>query len=297
MRASSTTTADTSPDEAAATASPEEPKKTPPAMLYGTAWKKERTTALVVQAITAGFRGIDTACQPKHYREDLVGEALRILEETRGVKRSELWVQTKFTPLPGQDPANVPYDAAAPLETQVEQSIQRSLENLGGSIDSLVLHSPLRTLDETRRVWSKFEEAVDAGTVGQLGVSNCYDLRTFKAVYEHARHKPRVLQNRFYDRSGFDRELRAFCLEHDVAYQTFWTLTANGDKLRRGPIADAARRLGVTPPQVLFAWLIRAGHQPLTGTTSEDHMRQDLQAPQLAGDLKDAEVDAIAALF
>ena len=48
----------------------------------GTAWKKERTVELVVAAVHSGFRAIDTACQPKHYREDLVGEALlRLAEE------------------------------------------------------------------------------------------------------------------------------------------------------------------------------------------------------------------------
>ena len=40
-----------------------------PKIIYGTAWKKERTAQLVEQAIVAGFRGIDTACQPKHYHE------------------------------------------------------------------------------------------------------------------------------------------------------------------------------------------------------------------------------------
>jgi diketogulonate reductase-like aldo/keto reductase len=39
-----------------------------PRLIYGTAWKKEATTELVIQAILNGFRGIDTACQPKHYR-------------------------------------------------------------------------------------------------------------------------------------------------------------------------------------------------------------------------------------
>lgn len=47
-----------------------------PKILYGTAWKKERTAALVEQAITLGFRGIDTACQPKHYYEAGVGEGV-----------------------------------------------------------------------------------------------------------------------------------------------------------------------------------------------------------------------------
>lgn len=40
------------------------------------AWKKDKTQELVVQALRAGFRGIDTACQPKHYYEPGVGAAL-----------------------------------------------------------------------------------------------------------------------------------------------------------------------------------------------------------------------------
>jgi diketogulonate reductase-like aldo/keto reductase len=51
-----------------------------PKLIYGTAWKKEQTADLVVTAIRAGFRGIDTACQPKHYNEPQVGEALRRLQ-------------------------------------------------------------------------------------------------------------------------------------------------------------------------------------------------------------------------
>ena len=38
-----------------------------PKLIYGTAWKKERTADLVEKAVKLGFRGIDTACQPKHY--------------------------------------------------------------------------------------------------------------------------------------------------------------------------------------------------------------------------------------
>ncbi|MEJ2657431.1 MAG: hypothetical protein P8012_09570 [Desulfobacterales bacterium] len=32
-----------------------------PRIIYGTAWKKDRTADLVVKAIQLGFRGIDTA--------------------------------------------------------------------------------------------------------------------------------------------------------------------------------------------------------------------------------------------
>ena len=48
-----------------------------PKLIYGTAWKKERTAELVKTALEQGFLGVDTACQPKHYHEAGVGEGLR----------------------------------------------------------------------------------------------------------------------------------------------------------------------------------------------------------------------------
>ena len=48
-----------------------------PAFIYGTAWKKGQTKRLVKDALTQGFRRVDTAAQPRHYQEALVGEALR----------------------------------------------------------------------------------------------------------------------------------------------------------------------------------------------------------------------------
>lgn len=63
-----------------------------PAFIYGTAWKKERTKELVKDAISAGFRRVDTAAQPRHYQEDLVGEALREAYSDGTVKREEIYV-------------------------------------------------------------------------------------------------------------------------------------------------------------------------------------------------------------
>src|SRR5262249_37286954 len=80
-----------------------------PGILYGTAWKKAQTESLVRQAIAQGFRGIDTACQPKHYHEPGVGDAVAAAI-AGGLKREELFLQTKFTSVGGQDPARIPYD-------------------------------------------------------------------------------------------------------------------------------------------------------------------------------------------
>ena len=50
-----------------------------PPIIYGTAWKQDATAALVERALRLGFRGIDTACQPKHYNEPGVGAGLTVI--------------------------------------------------------------------------------------------------------------------------------------------------------------------------------------------------------------------------
>lgn len=98
-----------------------------PNMIYGTVWKKENTADLVFQALVQGFKGVDTACQPKHYREDLVGQGLLKAYEN-GIKREDLFVQTKFTPIDGQDISNMPYLQSDEIEIQIEKSFETSKE-------------------------------------------------------------------------------------------------------------------------------------------------------------------------
>ena len=144
-----------------------------PPILYGTAWKQDQTAELVAQALQAGFRGFDTACQPKHYDEAGVGRGLATHAQL-GLPRDSLYLQTKFTALPGQDPHRLPYDPKAPLTQQIGQSCALSLEHLGTDhLDCLLLHSPLPTLEETLRAWRTLEQLVDDGKVKQLGISNC----------------------------------------------------------------------------------------------------------------------------
>jgi diketogulonate reductase-like aldo/keto reductase len=205
-----------------------------PEILYGTAWKKDKTQTFVELAIRTGFRGIDTACQPKHYYEKDVGDALAKLYAENIITRQDIFLQTKFTSLRGQDPSNIPYDRTKPLIDQVKQSFQKSLENLQTEyLDSLVMHSPMDTIEESILVWKTFESFYKAGQVHYLGLSNTYNLRVLQAIYEAAEIKPSFLQNRFYRDTNFDVQIREFCHQHNIIYQSFWTLTANPDIIRR----------------------------------------------------------------
>ncbi|MGA2187924.1 MAG: aldo/keto reductase [Steroidobacteraceae bacterium] len=265
-----------------------------PGILYGTAWKKAETARLVGCAIRHGFRGIDTACQPKHYDEAGVGAGVGACVGP-GLARGDLYLQTKFTSVSGQDPQRIPYDPRAQLPVQVAQSVAASLGNLQTDyLDCLVLHSPLPTPAQTLAAWRAFESLVDAGQVRQLGISNCYDRADLERLYESCRIKPAVLQNRFHAVTGYDREIRAFCAARQIVYQSFWTLTANPEVLAHPTLIALAASHQRTAPQILFRYLTHIGAIPLTGTRSDTHMRQDLAIFDF--ELTSAERRAVGAL-
>lgn len=247
-----------------------------PKILYGTAWKKDQTASLVVKAIKHGFRGVDTACQPRHYFEPGVGQALTELE-TVGIFRDQIFLQTKFTPITGQDPNNIPYDPNTSLKEQVMQSFEVSKKNLRTDfIDSFILHSPLNTHHETMEVWRAMEEISHHSGVKQLGISNCYDIERMRQLYNDSSVKPAVLQNRFYKETNYDKDLRQWCSEHEIVYQSFWTLTANPTLLQSPVIKEIASSNNKTPAQILFRYLTHMEVVPLTGTTTDIHMIEDL---------------------
>lgn len=258
-----------------------------PPYIYGTAWKKDLTAPLVHQALANGFTAVDTACQPRHYREDLVGEGIRKFlassSNTAKLKRSDLYIQTKFTSIHGQDPNNIPYNAKASLAEQVRQSIETSLRNFMISndeepyLDSLVLHSPMPSMHETLEVWAALESYVP-NKIRNLGISNT-NLYTLMELYERASVKPAVVQNRFYAATKYDIAVRKFCAERGIVYQSFWTLTANPQLLRSGVVQNVARNLQMEPANALYVLVLGLGNTViLNGTKTKEHMEGDWAA-------------------
>jgi diketogulonate reductase-like aldo/keto reductase len=249
--------------------------KRAPTFLYGTAWKEHDTERCVVDALAAGFRGIDTANQRKHYHEEGVGRGIA----KSGIPRDELFIQTKFTHIDGQD-QRLPYDPKAPVATQVAQSFDKSLEHLGVTfIDSLVLHGPTQYEGlgpDDHAAWRAMEQLVERGGVGVLGASNV-SAAQIQDLVAFAKIKPVFIQNRCYAKHGWDRAAREVCKQHGITYQGFSLLTANRQVLApdKGVVA-IAKRYGKTPAQLIFRFAQQIGMLPLTGTTDAEHMRQDL---------------------
>jgi len=263
-----------------------------PSFMYGTAWKKEATARLVELAVDSGFKAIDTANQLIHYQEALVGEALDTLKK-KGVTRESLFLQTKFTPVNGQD-HRTPYDAGADVGTQVKQSMDSSLSHLHTDyVDSFVLHGPYSQWGlgpSDWAVWEAMEELFRSGKTKMIGISNVSADQLTQLIAK-ATHKPMVVQNRCYASMGWDQQVRRICREHDIIYQGFSLLTANGRAIMHPAVKNIATRLGAGIAQVIFRFAMQIGMLPLTGTTSEQHMKEDLQADQFT--LSQEEVEQI----
>lgn len=246
--------------------------------LYGTAWKEERTRGLTAQALSAGFVGIDTANQRKHYFEEAVGAGIQDFFQKSGKCRDDLFIQTKFTYRAGQD-HRLPYDISADFATQVNQSFESSLQHLQTNyIDSYILHGPSRPdrlALEDMQVWRTMEKLVKEKKVLALGVSNM-TLNHLQTLWAESDIKPCFVQNRCFAITQWDREVREFCKEHDIIYQGFSLLTANSEYFGNPRLVEMAKRYRRGIAQIIFRFSQQIGMLPITGTTDEAHMREDL---------------------
>ena len=262
-----------------------------PSFMYGTAWKKEATAQLVQLAVAAGFTAIDTANQLIHYQEALVGEALLALAR-KGMTRDRLFLQTKFTPTNGQD-HRTPYDASAALTTQVAQSFDSSLVHLHTDyLDSYVLHGPYQRQGlgaADWEVWAAIEGLYQSGKTKMIGISNVTP-EQLTQLCAKAAVKPMMVQNRCYAALGWDKEVREICRTHGIIYQGFSLLTANREVFSDPNIRAIAQRLKVGLAQVVFRFAMQIGMLPLTGTTDQQHMKDDLQAEGLTLTAEDTRV-------
>jgi diketogulonate reductase-like aldo/keto reductase len=258
-----------------------------PTFLYGTAWKEDATQRLVERALAAGFRGIDTANQRRHYDEAAVGRGVAAALARGEARRDELFFQTKYTFRAGQD-HRLPYDAGAPVGDQVRQSVASSLDHLGiDAVDSYVLHGPSRGRGlgpEDREAWQAMEEQHDAGRARLLGVSNVRPDQ-LEALCAAARVMPAFVQNRCYAQLGWDAEVREICARRGLVYQGFSLLTANPAVVTGHAVGAIASRHGRTPAQVVFRFCLQLGMVVLTGTTDAAHMEEDLGAYALELDV------------
>lgn len=181
----------------------------------------------------------------------------------------------------------MPFDPRSTISDQVKDSVKGSLlalrprANEGWEdesyIDCVLLHSPLPTWKETLEAWKALEGFVPH-QVRKLGISNCHiSVLRLLCTSQSIIVRPAVVQNRFYEKTWFDSDVRLFCRDNNITYQAFRVLTANGHLLVSEPVEHIAKEAKVGIQPALYALVSSLGNvSVLNGTSNHEHMAYDI---------------------
>lgn len=227
------------------------------------------------KAIEAGYRHIDTA--NAYFNEVAVGKVIR----ESGIPREDFFVTTKLFP------QSYPYE-------QCKADIDATLERLGlDYIDLLLFHQPYGDYVDG---WRAMEEAVRAGKVRSIGLSN-FPVHKIEQIMEVAQIKPAALQvelNPYWNQHALKAELAKIGLG-DIVYEGWYPFGHGDAKLLAEPvIAKIAEAHGKTVAQVILRWMLQEGVVMFPKTTNPQHILDNIDVFDF--ELSDDEMTRINAL-
>ena len=142
--------------------------------------------------------------------------------------------------------------------------------------------------------WRAIEAIHESGRVQLIGISNV-SLSQLETLCREAKVFPRMVQNRCYANRSWDIAVRAFCAANNILYQGFSLLTANRQYLNSPLLREIAAKHDRTAEQIIFRFALDVGMLPLTGTSSDKHMQQDLDVFDFQLETEEVEqIDTIA---
>lgn len=237
-----------------------------PKIAFGT-WQidNDTVTDAVKTAFSLGYRHIDTASA--YGNEGGIGNA--IVES--GLSREDIFITTKI-------PAEIKnYEDA-------KKVIRDSLKNLNTSyIDLVLIHAPKpweelfrgsekNYFKENLAVWKAMEEAVEAGLIRSIGVSN-FEIADIQNILEHGKIKPAVNQIRVHI-GHTPSDVISYCQDNDITVMAF-SPNATGKLLGHPIITEIAEKYRVSVPQLSIRYDYQLGLLPLPRSTNPAHIAEN----------------------
>ena len=222
----------------------------------------DQAAEAVRTALELGYRHIDTA--QAYVNERGVGSGVRAI----GIAREQIFVTSKV------EAEHKSYAAAA-------TSIDESLRKLGlDYIDLMLIHSPQpweevnqsdnRYIEGNRQVWKALEDALGAGKIRSIGISN-FLIEDVENLWPAAEIKPMVNQVLCHI-SNTPLELIQYCQNKGIVMEAY-SPVAHGEALKNEKIAAMAEKYGVSVPQLCIRYDLQLGMIVLPKTANPEHMK------------------------
>ncbi|MGO4103445.1 aldo/keto reductase [Leifsonia sp. YAF41] len=233
------------------------------------------TTRIVTDALSVGYRHIDTAAI--YGNEQGVGDALA----ASGIDRSELFVTTKlWNDRQGTQSA---FDA-----------FDESLEKLGlDYVDLYLIHWPAPANDRYIESWKALEQIHDSGRARSIGVSN-FLVPHLSRLLAETDVVPVVNQIELHP-AHQQPEVTEYARRHGIAIEAWGPLGQGKYPLfDETVVAVAAEAHGKSPAQVIIRWHLQMGNIVFPKSNNRSRMAENFDV--LDFELSKSEVAAISAL-
>jgi 2,5-diketo-D-gluconate reductase B len=225
----------------------------------------------VRMAVDLGLRHIDTAQMYGNERE--VGIAI----SQSGVPRQDLFVVTKFNP------------AATPIK-DIAARVNKSIEDLGGPVDLLLIHWPPADHDMDAVLECLSNEKAKGNTKA-IGVSN---FSPSMVAHAQKRLGNTAICNQVEFHPLLDQRKLMAAVESHGMVLTAYSPLARGAALKPDAIQSIAKKHGRPPSEIVIRWIVQQGVVAIPMTTKRENMISNLKA--LAFDLDEADMESISAL-